>query len=146
MFKLIEEYNISEKLQILILIVIQQQNLMKNDIMKENNKYQKVFLINKKWLLNYQYQKLCSIIQKDEKIKENIEGYNNSKISIDWNAINYNISTSSIESLKEIDIGIKNISSPFYKLEEQLININNKTILILFLNYHLINNHNNLYN
>jgi len=130
LFKLIEEYNISEKLQILILMVIQEQNLMKNNIMKENNKYQKVCLINKKWLLNYQYENLCSIIQRDEKIKEFIEGYNNLKKSIDWNAINYNISSSSVESLKEIDIGIKNINSSIYKPDEQLININNKSFLM----------------
>jgi hypothetical protein len=128
--KFIEEYNISEKLQTLILIVFQQQNLMKNDILKENNKYQKVFLINKQWLFNYQYEKLCSIIQQDEKIKEFIEGYKNLKKSIDWNAINYKISTASIESLKEIDIGIKNINSPIYKSEEKLTNINKKTFLI----------------
>ena len=127
--KLIEEYNISEKLQALILIVVQQQNLIKNDILKENNKYQKVFLINKKCLLNYQYEKLFSIIQQDEKIKE-LTGYNNSKVSIDWNALNYNISTSSLESLKEIDNDIKDISSSFNEPEEESININRKQISI----------------
>jgi len=128
--KLIEESNISEKLQALILIVAQQINLIKNDFLKENNKYQKVFLINKKCLLNYQYQKLCSIIQKDERIKEIIGRYINSKISIDWNAINYNISTSSIESLKEIDLEIKNNNSLFYESEEQCINANKKQFFI----------------
>jgi len=127
---LIEEYNISKKLQTLILILVQQQNLIKNDFLKENNKYQKVFLINKKWILNYQYDKLYSIIQQDEKIKEFIGGFRHSKNSIDLNEINYLISTSSIEKLKEIDIGINNISSSFYEPEEQYININNKKIIL----------------
>ena len=47
--KKIIEYNISENLQTLIFIVLQQQNLIKNDILKENHKYQNVFLINKRW-------------------------------------------------------------------------------------------------
>ena len=80
--------------------------------------------------MNYQYDKLYSIIQQDEKIKEFIEGYNHSKNSVDLNAINYLISASSIENLKEIDIGIKNISSSYYEPEEQCININNKEIFL----------------
>jgi hypothetical protein len=42
--KNIKNYNISENLQTLILIGLQQQNLMKNDFLKENNRYQNVFL------------------------------------------------------------------------------------------------------
>ena len=128
--KLIEEYNISEKLQTLILIVIQQQNIIKNDILQENNKYQKVFLINKHWLLNYQYEKLYTIIQKDEKIKEFIGGFNNSKMPINWNVLNYNISTSSIESLKEIDDKMKTINSLYFEPKVEGINVNKKQLFM----------------
>ena len=128
--KIIEEYKISEILQTLIYIVIQQEKLIKNDVLKENNKYQKAFLINKKWLLKYQYQKLYSIIQKDEKIKELIGGNINSKKVIDWDAKNYNISTLSLESLKEIDFEIKNINSSFYEPVEKCIILNNKKFFI----------------
>ena len=121
--KKIIEYNISENLQTLIFIVLQQQNLIKNDILKENNKYQNVFLINKRWLLDYHYEKIYSIIEQEEKIKEFI-GYNNSKISIDWNKIKYNISTSNIESLKEIDKSIN------FEPQLECININKKQFFI----------------
>ena len=127
--KLIEEYKISENLQTLIYIVIKQEKLIKSDILIENNKYQNIFLINKKWLLNYQYEKLCSLIQRDEKIKEFI-GYNNSKKSIDWNEINYNISPSSMETLKEIDFEMKKINSLSHEPDEQYININNNKFFI----------------
>jgi hypothetical protein len=119
----ITNYDISENLQTLILIVLQQQNLMKNDFLKENNRYQNVFLINKKWLLDYHYEEIRSIIEQEEKIKEFI-GYNNSKISIDWNKIKYNISNSNIESLIEIDKSIN------YEPQLESIILNKKQIFI----------------
>ena len=74
--------------------------------------------------MDYHYEEIRSIIvQEEEKIKEFI-GYNNSKISIDWNKIKYKISPSNIESLKEIDKSIN------YEPQLESINLNKKQLLI----------------
>lgn len=73
--------------------------------------------------MDYHYEKIYSIIEQEEKIKEFI-GYNNSKISIDWNKIKYNISTSNIESLKEIEKSIN------FEPQLECININKKQFFI----------------
>jgi hypothetical protein len=73
--------------------------------------------------LNYHYDKIFSIIEQEEKVKEFI-GYNNSKISFDWNKIKYNISTSNIESLIEIDKSIN------FEPQLECINTNKKQFFI----------------
>ena len=68
-------------------------------------------------------RKIFSIIEQEEKVKEFI-GYNNSKISFDWNNIKYNISTSNIESLIEIDKSIN------FEPQLECINTNKKQFFI----------------
>ena len=103
--KIIEIDSISDKLKCIILLFINNKKLLS---IGKSVKYEKVFLINKKWLEQYnnQYKEIASLIEKDEKVNKLIEEIikNNSF----KNGLNNIISKLDKLSLKNIDEKIVN--------------------------------------
>ena len=92
--------NLSSKIKVLILFSLFEQK--KVDFYKRK-KSEKVFLMNKDWLFQYQYEKINSLIEEDDKVKNYLNNQNQIDLSIDSNQMNYIISLLDYEKLLTID-------------------------------------------
>ena len=111
--KLIKIDSISDKLKSIILLYINNKKLL---TIEKSKSYEKVFLINKKWLEQYnsQYNEIASLIEKNEEVKKLIEEI--IKKNSFKNDLNNIISKLDKQSLKNIDEKIVN--------NEELISFN----------------------
>ena len=90
--------NLSSKLKALILLSIFSQK----NYYKDNN-IEKVFLINKDWLLQYKYDEINKLIDKNEKLRFYLKKEKIFNLSIDSNLMNDIISLLNYDSLLKID-------------------------------------------
>ena len=123
-------YEISEKLKILILLIIN-----RNISFKNNNKiYDKIFLINENWGEHYkkEIKEINKYICSNENIKKKIEEINNSNFSLDSNYIDNLISNFNNKSLKKLDEKINNNNNKdiFPNINTKKIKLINNTIKI----------------
>ena len=128
---------LSPKLKTLILLSFFEQNTTKYF---KINKIEKVFLINKDWLIQYQYDKINSLIEKID-IKNYINNQNPLNLSIDSNQMNYIISLLDCEELLKIDEYISKLEYSNIPCESQLESLNfkdNKRVFI-YNNFVMIN-------
>ena len=117
---------LSSKLKTLIILsLFNQKNYKPNNM-------EKVFLINKDWLFQYQYDEINKLIEKNEKLKNYLYKENTSNLLIDSIQINNIISLFDYNSLLKIDYNIsklKNQNIP-YKAKAELLKLYNKDIFI----------------
>ena len=123
-------YKISEKLKILFLLLINYKNI--NSIINNKNNYSKIYLINKNCLKDYkeEFKEIISLINKNEKIKENINKFN---INSPFNSKNIDdmISNLNQESLKKIDEKLKQKNKPILSdIKSETVELINKKIII----------------
>ena len=111
--KLIKIDSISDKLKCIILLYINNKKLL---TIEKSKSFEKVFLINKKWLEQYnrQYNQIASLIEKNEEVYKFVENIITHSYSIDY--LNNIISKLNKESLNKIDEDIIN--------NEELISFN----------------------
>ena len=105
-------YNISEKLKTLIFLSINQL-IDFNNTNKNNNKIEKVFLLNNILLINYKYNEIKSLIHENNEIKNLIYNTDYSNLYDDSNVFNTIISKLNQDKLKDIDNYISNVNSLF---------------------------------
>ena len=99
----IDYYKLSKKLKGLIYLSFSQET----KITTKNKKYEKIFLINKDWLQNYNYSKINDLIKQSDTIKDHLN-YNNSKLIKNIENLDNIISVSEKKNLMEIDKKIYN--------------------------------------
>ena len=132
--------NLSPKLKVLILLSLFEQKM--RDYYKRN-KREKVFLMNKDWLFQYQYEKINSLIEKNDKIKTNLNNQTPLNLSIDSNQMNDVISSLDYKELSKIDEYISNLQTdsniPIEAKKEKLKLKDNKVISV-YNNFIMINN------
>ena len=92
--------NLSSKLKALVLLSIFNQN---NVDYYKNNNTEKVFLINKDWLLQYKYDEINKLIEENRKLKDYLNKEKISNLSIDSNKMKDIISLLDYDSLLKID-------------------------------------------
>ena len=121
---------ISSKLKTLILLSLFNQ---KKICCYKSNNTEKVFLMNKDWLFQYQYNEINTLIEKSEKLKDFLSQEDTLNLSIDSIRLNDIISSLDYDSLLKIDDNIsklRNINNIPYKANEKSIKLNNKEITI----------------
>jgi len=130
--------NLSSKLKTLILLSLFEQK--KTDYYKMK-KSEKVFLMNKNWLFQYQYQKINSLIEEDEKIKNYLGKQNQLDLSIDSHQMNDIISLLDYEELLKIDEYISNFRTDCVPNEAKNEKLKLKDIktIIIYNNFVMIN-------
>ena len=132
-----EKY-LSSKLKTLILLSLFEKNSTKY---YKRNKTEKVFLMNKDWLIHYQYDKIKSLIEKIE-VNNYINNQNQLNLSIDSNQMNDIISLLDNEELLKIDEYISKLQEynniPCEAKSEKLKLKDNK-IIFIYNNFFMIN-------
>jgi len=130
---------LSPKIKVLILL-----SLFKNkkiNYQKDNNKG-KVFLMNKEWLLQYQYDKINKLIEDNGKLKNYLDKEKISNLSIDSNQMNTIISSLDYDSLLKIDDNISKLENnnniPCQAIKE-LLTLENNTNIFIYTNFVMIN-------
>ena len=122
--------NISSKLKALVLLSIFNQN---NVDYYKNNNTEKVFLMNKDWLLQYKYDEINKLIEKNRKLKDYLNKEKISNLSIDSNKMKDIISLLDYDSLLKIDEYISKFNNkekiPF-EANHELLKLKNKTIIV----------------
>ena len=127
--KLIKIDSISDKLKCIILLFINNKRLLSID---KSKNYEKVFLINKNWLEQYnsQYNEIASLIQKNEEVNKYIEKI--IKHSSSENYLNNIISKLDKQSLKNIDEKIvNNKESLSFNINDDIAKLFDKQIKIM---------------
>jgi len=130
---------LSPKIKVLILL-----SLFKNkkiNYQKDNNKG-KVFLMNKKWLLQYQYDKINKLIEDNGKLKNYLDKEKISNLSIDSDQMNTIISLLDYDSLLKINDNISKLENnnniPCQAIKE-LLALDNNTNIFIYTNFVMIN-------
>ncbi len=141
-YKLFNEgsYEISKILNNLLFLSITQQK----NIVNENNDFKEVYLINKKWLEEYEYNRINSLIKENDNILKDNEIINNNNLSYNSESINNIISKLDKHLLIEIDkiISIKKTNTQCHAKEEEVQLIDKKIKIykdFLFINEQIYN-------
>ena len=134
------DYNINEKLKAIILLVIS-QNIDIDKIREYNQqKREKVYLMNYKFLLEYKYDEITSLLKENNNdIQSLIEQLNNPKYPYDSNIFKQILSNLKKEKLLKINNEFENIEKPktpweaktiIIKLKNKNINVYKEFILV----------------
>ena len=116
--------NLSSKLKTLILLsLFNQKNYKPNNM-------EKVFLINKDWLFQYQCDEINKLIEKNEKLKNYLYKENTSNLSIDSIQIDNIIPLFDYNSLLKIDYNISKLKNISYQARTDKLKLYNKDIVI----------------
>ena len=125
--------NISEKLKTLIKLSIYQHNFIN---FNSSKKIEPVFLLNKKWLENYSYDKIYSLINENYEIINDINNINTDYFYNDCNIINNIISKIQNKSLL-LDIDKKvtsTIANTPFEAPKKTINLLDYKKILIFQN------------
>ena len=129
--KLIKIDSISIKLKFIILLYINNKKLL---TIEKSKIFEKVFLINKKWLEQYnrQYNQIASLIEKNEEVYKFVENIITHSYSIDY--LNNILSKLNKESLNKIDEDIINNEELIsFNLNFYIAKLFDKQIYIIFI-------------